>query len=397
MWRRDITVVIAVGIVIFQVILLSLSREKNTLEGKHNKKSIEIAIILPLSGKSAQLGAQIYKGIELAVREYKNKFAEKGLEIKEIVKDSEDNPQKAFYLTQEIINEGIKFVIGGVGSAEAMSMLKASEADKLLILSPTASFFGLSKDDYFFRIFLSDSLFAKRQAEKAFKELGWRDMVCVYKGEPSTQYFLNVFSEEFERLGGKIKSSIDFKEEKESLEKIVSKLKEVASFDAILLLFEKITPFVVDLIRELRKAGFHVPIYTTDIFENEKLLEELSTDAEGIIYTFRSEYSENTLVYDSTIVREFIEKYKKQYYSIPTLYSALGFDAASILCKVLLGTLYDLSVDNVKERLLKLEYDGVTGHIMFDENGDVNSSVVLKTVYKGKFVKYNKLSNYMHF
>lgn len=44
--------------------------------------------------------------------------------------------------------------------------------------------------------------------------------------------------------------------------------------------------------------------------------------------------------------------------------------------------------DKVKDTLYEIEYEGVTGHTKFDENGDVDKEFVKVTIKDGKFVKW---------
>ena len=46
--------------------------------------------------------------------------------------------------------------------------------------------------------------------------------------------------------------------------------------------------------------------------------------------------------------------------------------------------------EKVKDQIYKTTYQGVTGEIKFDENGDVDKQFVKVTIKDGKFVKMDK-------
>ncbi len=88
--------------------------------------------------------------------------------------------------------------------------------------------------------------------------------------------------------------------------------------------------------------------------------------------------------------KAFIEGFKtyltenKQEDIIPAV-SALGYDAYLAALKAIEDA-GSTDTTAIRDALQKVEIDGVTGHITFDENGDANKNLAfIKTIKDGKF------------
>ena len=90
-------------------------------------------------------------------------------------------------------------------------------------------------------------------------------------------------------------------------------------------------------------------------------------------------------------VANFVKEYKETYGEDPTAFSALGYDAVCILDE---ATEQAGSTDPeaVVAAMQELEYDGVTGHITFDENGDPIKDVAILKLEDGAVTLETKLA-----
>ena len=83
-------------------------------------------------------------------------------------------------------------------------------------------------------------------------------------------------------------------------------------------------------------------------------------------------------------VSSFIEKYRTKYNEEPTYFAAQAYDAVLSLSKALENC---SDTDCVREELMKLDFNGASGKIKFDVNGDVQKPISLKTIKYGEFIK----------
>ena len=77
-------------------------------------------------------------------------------------------------------------------------------------------------------------------------------------------------------------------------------------------------------------------------------------------------------------VQTFIKNYTEKFGEAPNTFAALGYDAAYMMTKAIENA---GSTDSaaIVEAMKNLEYDGITGHMVFDENRNpIKSAVILE-------------------
>ena len=90
-------------------------------------------------------------------------------------------------------------------------------------------------------------------------------------------------------------------------------------------------------------------------------------------------------------VANFVNEYRETYGEDPTAFSALGYDSVQILDQAIeaAGT---TDAGAVVAAMQEIEYDGVTGHITFDENGDPIKDVAILKLEGGEVSLETKLA-----
>ena len=79
-------------------------------------------------------------------------------------------------------------------------------------------------------------------------------------------------------------------------------------------------------------------------------------------------------------VQNFIKNYKEKYNDEPSAFSALSYDAAYIL-KAAIEKAGSTDKEAVAKAIKEIEFDGITGHLTFDEkNNPVKSVTIIKIV-----------------
>ena len=124
--------------------------------GCGGESTVELAVVLPLTGEWSIYGEPIRQGVELAITEVQER-KDLPYRVKFEILDSESDPVRAAEVLETAYRDGALAAVGGVTSAEALSMLPVAEDMERLLLSPSASSPALSGiSRYFFRVFPSD-------------------------------------------------------------------------------------------------------------------------------------------------------------------------------------------------------------------------------------------------
>jgi branched-chain amino acid transport system substrate-binding protein len=343
-------------------------------------ETIKIGAILPLTGGAAFVGVPIKNAIQLKVDEFNITSPNK---IEVIFEDSKADVKEAVSALEKLRLQGIKVVLGPATSGEVLGLASVAEKNKIVLLSPSASAKNISNaGDYIFRNELSDDLGATIQAQLAYNKLQWRKVSILYTENDYGTGVKDAFETEFKKLGGEVLNEIAFKGGTADFKTHILRLKSLKS-EAVFVIAQAEYPLIV---RQFVENDFSTNIYATPVFEDQSFIDQIGKDfANGIIYTYYGSFNINS---DDNIISDFVSAYKYRYQSNPSYYAALGYDNICIMIEALTSSNFD--VNKVKSNLYLIQnFNGVTGNISFDKNGDVSKPVILKLVRDGKFTNYN--------
>ena len=138
-----------------------------------------------------------------------------------------------------------------------------------------------------------------------------------------------------------------------------------------------------ELVKLLKKNGLDIAMLGGDGWESlefNQATSDILTENDRVYIT--THFSpDNT----EPLVRRFAADYKSRFGTIPTASSALGFDAAGVVCEALRRT-PQLSRDAFSESIRTITgYHGVTGTISFNEKRNPVKDVVILKAHGEKF------------
>jgi len=136
------------------------------------------------------------------------------------------------------------------------------------------------------------------------------------------------------------------------------------------------------LIKQARDLGITAPFLGGDTYEAPEFIEIGGQAVEGV--AFSTHYTAEAPV--TEVSKKFLDAYKQKYGKEPTAFDALGFDAYLVALEAIeRAGVYEAKA--IRDELAKTaNFEGATGIITLDENGDANKSAVIKQVKDGKFV-----------
>jgi len=125
---------------------------------------------------------------------------------------------------------------------------------------------------------------------------------------------------------------------------------------------------------------FNVPFLGTSLWMSDELLETARGYVQGAIFP-----SGFFIGHDSEIVVEFVKAYKENFEANPTVLAANGYDTVRLIKDILRSNVIRTGIDFQKAILEHDTFNGVTGEISFDDQGEVEKDPVLLTVYGRRF------------
>jgi branched-chain amino acid transport system substrate-binding protein len=364
---KKIWILAAIGaLIILAIIFISVNV-------KREPASIEIGILLPLTGDAAQYGESMKKGIELAIDEVNQSHGIKGKKIILAYEDDRADPALGVSAFRKLVTiNKVPAVIGGATSSVTLAVAPVAEKNKIVFLSPASSAPAITNaGDYIFRNCTSDVFDGMVMANYAVQELKLKMFGILYINNDFGLGLGNSFKVQVEKLGGKVVHEEAFEQGVTDFRTQVSKL--IASRpEAVFFVAYKEAGRILRQAKELR---FKTKFLSVGIFEDPLVFELAGNAAHGVYYTYRS-YDPNS---EDIRTKTFVNNFRSKFATDPDLYTVYSYDAAKILAFAMGKS--DLSGSGIKDSLYAVKkFPGVTGDITFDSNGDVLLPMGIKVV-----------------
>jgi len=347
------------------------------------EREIKIGVITPLTGGSAKYGEDIKRGYDLAVEEINEKGGIKGSKIGLIYEDSEGKPEKAVAAAQKLIQrDKVIAILGALWSSPTLAVAPIAEKSKVVLLSSGSSSPKVTDaGDYIFRNEISEAYGAEESA-KLYFNAGFKKIAIIYVNNDYGIGVRDVTKEIYRQLGGVVTASEAFEQDEKDFRTQLLKIKKTNP-DAILIVSYK---EAILILRQMKELGIKKQVLGTPLFEDPEIIEKAGDVAEGAIYSYYGTFDPKS---EEARIKEFMEKFRKEYGVDPEYYAPIGYDAIKIFQLAIEKG--GLKPEQIKNALYQIkDFAGLSGTTSFDENGDVIKPVILKTVREGKFVRYFK-------
>lgn len=354
----------------------------NSLTGKSvanaQKKTVNIGIVLPLTGPSSDGGAYTQKGLLIAQEELNNRNSDYLYNL--IFEDSQYDPKQAVSALKKLIDVNqIKYIIGAHGSSETLAMAPVSEQNKVIQISAGSQSDSISTaGDYIFRTQINLNQEAEFFASKLAARVGTEKIDFLTINTDYGKSFIQDYTTRLEKLGVKIGSVQKFASNEKDYRTLLLKIKEDGTKFVLLGTVRQSAGLILKQAKEL---NVNAKFFTTSVAEGQEMLDTAGDAAEGVIYPYP---------YDDTSANqkqdEFRQKYLAKYSEVNEMLSTNGYDALNVLALCIEKT--GDNSEKVKDCLYQIkDYEGASGTFSFDSNGDVTKSFITKMVRNGKFVK----------
>lgn len=342
---------------------------------KEDKETIEIGVVIPLTGPAANHGKDLLEGINMAYKEIHHKIDTSKYDVQLIIEDDFSKPQGGVSALQKIIQlHDPLIVIGPIASSVMLAMVPIAEKNKTILFSPAASSPKLTNaGDYIFRMSLLAPDQTKLISDYTMNTLKIKKAGVLYINDDTGISYMQSFKNDFENNGGEIIFNVAYQKNDIDFRTQLSKLKNI---DIEALFIPGVPRTVGIILRQAKELNLNLKFFGNYGAEGEDLITTANDATEGFIYT------------SIPISKDFARQYKKVNDKNPTIGPALGYDVMNIVFYLI--NIYGINKERVKEGLQNLEnYKGATGTTSILPSGDASKEVVLKTIEGGDFVLLN--------
>lgn len=345
--------------------------------------AINLGATFPLTGEVSSYGVKAKNGIQLRIDEVNEAGGVNGRKIVVDFQDDRNSIKDAVSIFNTFSSiKKYPVVFGSAGSSITEALVPISLKERTLLISPISGSSALSNEKwkYFFRTIPSDSEQARKLADWVVSE-NVKKVAVVYTnnswGKPLAETFMDLFTEQQGTVAyveGVPENTSDFRT-------IIAKLKQY-DFEAI------VSPTYPReggvLVKQLREQGVSVRLFGGDNWGAPEFLAIAGNAAEGVCFTYPSDSK-------SELWDGFGRSYKEKFGEEPDVIAAYAYDAASAVIQGMQNITGVLTSDLIREQLLLLNFEGVTGRISFKPNGDVNSEGYGKrSIRAGKAIEIDK-------
>ena len=364
--------------------------------------TIKIGVFEPTTGENGGGGMQEVLGIR-----YANTVAPTvdingttyNIELVEV--DNQSDKTAAVTAAQSLISSGVVGVLGSYGSGVSIAAGQTfAEAGVPAIGCSCTNPQVTLGNDFYFRTCFLDPFQGTVMASYAAEEMGYKTAAIISQnGDDYSTGIAAYFKQAFESLGGTIVADETYQTNESDFNAILTTVK-ASNAECVFIPCSIATATLI--LPQAQAVGLDAHILGSDTWENESIVMAAGSAAEGVVFsTFFDENDEST-----PMAKDFVNGFKAYLNEDPqrvtlnggtdgvAAVSALGYDAYMTMVAALAdldGVEGDLTSVNLRDALVTVNHDGVTGNITFDEVGDANKdSAYLKKVEGGKFVFVKK-------
>jgi len=354
------------------VALLIVGGARVYTAGPSEKGPIKIGFIGPLTGDAASFGVVAKAGVELAIEEINAAGGINDRRIEAVYEDGQCSPTEASSAASKLMNiDKVTAILGGTCSTETSSFAPAAMQNKTVVLSYCSSAPSLSNTgEYFFRNYPSDLLQGKFMAEYAYNTLGARDMYIIYHTTDWGTGLKDVFSKRFQELGGTVVGVEGSAQEERDYKTMLTKAK---ASDATFIYAPMYPDGSSVAMKQAKDLDLKARFIGGDTWDDPKF-----QAAVAMLGTF---------IYpklESPAADDFTKKVQAKTGMEEVVFCAAhAYDATHILANALSEAGTD--PDKLADSLRATKYNGLIGHVEFDEHGDMKGgSYVARKIENGK-------------
>ncbi len=357
-----------------------------------DSEPIKVGAILAVTGPASFLGAPEARTLQMLADELNAKGGVNGHKIELIIKDSGANPEKAISFTKQLIEEEKVFaILGPSTSGETMKIKKIVEQGKTPLISCAAAEVIVNPvAKYVFKTPQKDS-FAVKKIYGEIKKLGLKKIAVVAGntgfGKAGKGQLLKIAPE----FGLEVVAAETYDKKSTDLSALVTKL--MAKKDIQAVVNWSIVPAQAIIAKNMRQAGWDVPLFQSHGFGNIKYVEAAGAAAEGIIFPAGRLLVANSLPDSNSqkaLLLDYLNNYESKFNEKASTFGGHAYDAFKILVKAI--EIAGADKEKVRDAIENLKnFPGTGGVFNFsaeDHNGLGMSSFVMLTVKDGKFVEY---------
>jgi branched-chain amino acid transport system substrate-binding protein len=381
-----------IGSLVCLVVGFSLTAAQCSRPTPTPSATVRVAVLTPMTGELATFGETVRNGITLAFDEGNDRGGINDQRIEWVLEDTRCDPVEARRAAERaILEQGIRFIVGGVCSEAAIPIANVADEQGALFVAATATHPLVTVDGtgatrpLIFRAAYAYPYQGRAAARFALNELNARRAAVLTN--PSDGFVRSLgdeFTAAFIAGGGQIVATPTYSlggptgtSQDADFGEVIA---DLAKAGPEVLYVPDAYPVANRVGKQVRVQALDVTLMGSDVWDSGALdLEAL----DGAYFTLQ--YSRET---PNPLAKAWAERYLSAFAQEPDALAALGYDAASLLASAA-ESADSLAPEDIARQLERMEFEGVTGRWRFDAQHNPVKPVVVVRVQEGHVVFYD--------
>ena len=343
---------------------------------------VKIGASAPLTGPQAHIGKDNENGTRMAIEDANAKgisIGGKKVHIELLSEDDQTDPKTATIVAQKLVDAKVNGVIGHLNSGTTIPASRIYSDNGIPQISPSATAVAYTAQGFktAFRVMANDGQQGKALGEFAAKNLGAKRIAVLDDRTAYGQGLADEFVKSAQANGAQIVTheyttdkAVDF----------TAVLTSIKGKKPDLVFFGGMDPQGAPMLKQLKALALDAKFMMGDGGYTPKFIENAGAAAEGAYASLPG-----VPLAQMPGGKDFSQRYETKFKQPIQLYAPYCYDAVNVMIAAMQKA---GSADPAKylPELAKIEHDGVTAKITFDEKGDLKGgAITLYQVQQGKW------------
>ena len=338
--------------------------------------TIDVGVLVPLTGDLAAYGSDGLEGIYIAVDEINEEGGIRGKDVRIICRDTAGDPDRAAAMMEDLADQGVPVVIGPVTSSSAIAVAPVAEARQVVLISPTATTPLLSgAGRYVYRTISSDTYQGRGMATVLRSLHPEVNSVAVLSIENTYGTGLREsFTAAWTTQGGTVVCEIPFENGRTDFSAVITSVRD-SEADAVALI--SYLPEAQAVFREGARQELGVPWIASDAIVTAEFIAAAGPATEGIVATIQANQVQSP---------SFITEYCRRTNATSVNWqAAYAYDTMMIIAEAVEHGGY--TADGIRNHLDIIRFLGICGPKVFDDNGDIPPAFDVMRIRDGRWAR----------
>ena len=366
---------------------LALAACKQGPQGADATPVIRIGSAAPLTGEIAHLGKDNENGARLAVDEINAagglKLGDKTYRLELVGEDDKADPREGTLAAQKLVDEGVVAVVGHLNSGTSIPASRIYANANVVQVSPstTRASYTLQGFRTTYRVVANDNQQGTVLAGYAAGDMKVRRVAIIDDRTPYGEGLADVFESAAKQKGLEV-TGREFTTNKASDFNAI--LTKIRSTRPDLVMFAGMDSTAAPLARQMKELGLKVPLMSGDGACDPGFV-TIAGDAADILTCSIAGQAPEKMPKGA----DFEKRYREKFGTPVQRYSPYSYDAVyAIVDAIRRAGRPERSA--IVDAMPKTNIEGLTGHIEFDEHGDLKTGTI--SMYDVRGGKLNYLS-----